>query len=102
MDLLGESPPEHGLLGRLLILLLHCAGLTLWGVIVFEGPGTLPLGMAIFALLIPFTCAYVAESLRRFECWSWFTLMFILCPAALGLFGDLLFDTSARQVPGMA
>jgi hypothetical protein len=104
MELLGESPPEHGLLGRVLILVLHCAGLTLYAWLVFGGPASLQerAALATGALPIPLTCAYLAESLRRFECWAWFALMFILCPSVLWLAAAILVDTPARQVPVMA
>lgn len=83
MELLGESPPEHGLVGRLLIIFLHTAGLALYGIVFVELQARLP--DMLLAAAIPATFSYLAESLRRFECWVWFAVMFTLCPLPLSL-----------------
>jgi hypothetical protein len=90
-QLLGESAPEHGLAGRTLILFIHCVGVVSWLGLVFLEPGSAGerLVLAGLGLAIPAGCAYLAESLRRFECWAWFFMMLWVVPVALGLLGVL-------------
>lgn len=79
-DLFGVSPPEHGVLGRALIVLIHCiipaAGIVALIVRPWERGDRADMVVAGVVFLL--WGAYVAECLRRFECWAWFFVMPLL------------------------
>lgn len=83
-ELLGESPPEHGLPGRMLIVLLHVAGIAGFaGLVAADGLTMAERGARVpFALLVALLLGLLAEGLRRFDCSAWFFVM-----GTLGLTG---------------
>jgi hypothetical protein len=101
-ELLGESPPEHGLPGRALILLIHAAG-TASSVGLFIGDN---LSWAERAARLPFAClmaitiALVAEGLRRFDCIAWFFVMGSLGLTLFFMVMIALFDAPLRETAG--
>lgn len=89
-EMMGVAPPEHDIRGQLLVLLLYGTGLAALAAalmvpvnfesnrpawLVWAGLGAGGLGAA----------AFIAEGLRRFECWSWFFAMGWLVPPLSGL-----------------
>jgi hypothetical protein len=90
-DILGVAPPEHDLLGRVLILLIHtCAAWVLALALVAPVGDGRPVGECVtMAALGGLGCAalmYLAEGVRRFRCWAWF---FVVAWLALPLPGVL-------------
>lgn len=90
-DILGVAPPEHGLLGRVLILLIHtCAAWVLALALIAPAGDGRPVGECVTtAALGGLGCAalmYLAEGVRRFRCWAWF---FVAAWLALPLPGVL-------------
>lgn len=79
-EILGESPPEHGLAGHMLVLLIHSLGGVGFLALMLDGSRSWPelAGLFPFACIIPLSTAILADALRRFECWSWFFLMLAL------------------------
>lgn len=100
-ELLGESPPEHGLPGRVLILLIHAVGI-FSSVCLFAGDD---LSWAERAARLPFAClmaitiGLLAEGLRRFDCSAWF---FVMGTLGLTLFFMVIvvFDAPPRESVG--
>jgi hypothetical protein len=91
-DLFGVSPPEHGALGHVLIVVLHClvpASFITW--MVFAPDSRRALGDAVLmSAVLAMWGAFTAESLRRFECWAWFLLMPLLVVGSIVCAGLVL------------
>ncbi len=101
-ELLGESPPEHGLPGRALILLIHAAGI-FSSAALFVGDNlswTERAARLPFACLMAITIALLAEGLRRFDCIAWFFVMGTLGLTSFFLVIVLL-DAPLRETVGM-
>ena len=89
-EMMGVAPPEHDIRGQLLVLLLYgCGAASLGASLIAPVLDGMPLSAWSYALplgLLGLGCAvYVAEGLRRFECWSWFFAMGWLVPPLAGL-----------------
>jgi hypothetical protein len=78
--MLGESPPEHGLAGRLLVLAIPSLAMAGLLAALFT-PGEHDVyrrGLIGAALAGVLFSGWIAASVRRFECWTWFLLMPVL------------------------
>jgi hypothetical protein len=77
-ELVGESPPEHDLRGRMLVLMLYaCGGAAFLGMAMLMRelpPAQRPL-LLLFGGFFFAVAAFIAEGFRRFECWAWFFVM---------------------------
>lgn len=89
-DLVAESPPEHAMPGRTLILLVHAVGWTAFVALAFSRPvSSETAALAVFGALFPLFGAYLGEALRRFECWSWFFAIPLLCAVGLTMLANV-------------
>jgi hypothetical protein len=74
--MLGADGPELGLRGWSRVLTIYgCGAMLFWALSSAEGTGSerlLPelIGAAMFA-----AAAFIAEGVRRYNCWAWFTVM---------------------------
>jgi hypothetical protein len=102
VDLLGVSPPEHGLPGRALMVLLYMAAPAAafsWALTEWQREDPMP-AVGFTAIVFAFG-TYLAESLRRFECWSWFFTMPLLTGVVLTLLA-VMADSAPREAVGFA
>lgn len=88
-ELVGESPPEHDLRGRMLVLMLYaCGGAAFLGMATLMRelpPAQWPLFL-LFGAFFFAVAAFIAEGFRRFECWAWFFVMgWLILPVAVVL-----------------
>lgn len=100
--MLGVAPPEHDVGGRILILLMHAFGVVILGAALaasMEGE-VAPGAVILYAILGMFGlggAVYIAEGLRRFECWAWFFAMGWLVPPWLAVLFGLLFEPLGEE-----
>ncbi|HEX6040217.1 hypothetical protein [Longimicrobium sp.] len=79
LELLGVSPPEHGVAGHVLIALMYGAIPTAMLIAILvepHPPGDW--GMMVWTVILGALSAFIAESFRRFEAWSWFFLVLLV------------------------
>lgn len=90
-EMVGVAPPEHDIRGRILVLLIYgCGAAAFAGLLVegvYNGGGVMQcLVMALFGAGLFAAAAYLANGLRRFECWSWFFVVgWLALPLATAL-----------------
>lgn len=103
--MLGEGPPEHGLRGNTLVLLVYGCGAWVFAVsLKADGPPGARWSAALLGLMAFAIAAYVAGGLRRFRGWAWFFVvgwLVLLCPLFLLAPYDLPWSTPVSYLAGV-